>query len=164
MFLPEVGSLIFLLHLFWKKSHVELKSKTKKLIRWHYYIRLNIALRVKIWKNQLLLQKVYSILWRLVPWPQVWPINTHHLISSNFYLESDVQSVYIIYPSGEFYMSWFVASDQFRQLSLLWRRHKVKAGLHCTDEVQNQAETYVCSYQAPCKTPPTLVLYTYRCV
>ncbi len=43
-------------------------------------------------------------------------------------------------------MSWFVTSDQFRQLSLLWRRHKVKAGIHCTDEAQNQAETRVCSY------------------
>ncbi len=47
-----------------------------------------------------------------------------------------------------------VASDQFRQLSLLWRRHKVKAGLRCTDETQNKAETYVCSYLAPCKNPP----------
>ncbi len=33
-----------------------------------------------------------------------------------------------------------MASDQFRQLSLLRRRHKAKAGLHCTDEAQNQAE------------------------
>ncbi len=30
------------------------------------------------------------------PWPQVWPINTHHLILSNFYSESDVQSYIII--------------------------------------------------------------------
>ncbi len=65
--------------------------------------------------------------------------------------ESDVQSYIIIYPSGEFYMSRFVASDQFRQLSLLWRRHKVKAGLHCTHDAQNKAETRVCSYLAPCK-------------
>ncbi len=27
----------------------------------------------------------------------------------------------------------------------------VKAGLHCTDEAQNKAETRVCSYPAPCK-------------
>ncbi len=27
----------------------------------------------------------------------------------------------------------------------------VKSGLHCTDEAQNKAETYVCSYLAPCK-------------
>ncbi len=59
-----------------------------------------------------------------------------------------------LYTSGEFYMSWFVASDQFRQLSLLWRRYKVKAGLHCTDEAQNTAETYACGYLAPCKSPP----------
>ncbi len=26
------------------------------------------------------------------PWPQVWPINTHHLILSNFHSESDAQS------------------------------------------------------------------------
>ncbi len=36
------------------------------------------------------------ILWRVVPWPQVWPINTHHLILSNFYSESDAQS-YILF-------------------------------------------------------------------
>ncbi len=85
------------------------------------------------------------ILWRVVPWPQVWPINTHHLILSNFYSESGTQSYIIINPSGESYMSWFVASDQFRQLSLLWRRHTVKAGLRCADEAQNKAEAYVCS-------------------
>ncbi len=28
----------------------------------------------------------------------------------------------------------------------------MKAGLHCTDEAQNKAETRVCSYLAPCKT------------
>ncbi len=50
-------------------------------------------------------------------------------------------------------MSWFVASDQFRQLSLLWRRDKVKPGSHCTDEAQNKAKAYVCSYLAPCKKP-----------
>ncbi len=79
------------------------------------------------------------------------PINTHHLILSNFHLESDVQSYIFIYPSCEFYMSWFVASNQFRQLSMLWWRHKVKAGLHCTDEAQNKAGTRACSYLAPCK-------------
>ncbi len=47
--------------------------------------------------------------------------------------------------SGEFYMNYFVSSDQFRQLSLLWKRHKVKAGLRCTDEAQSKAEIYVCS-------------------
>ncbi len=61
-------------------------------------------------------------------------------------------SEYALYLSA--YMSWFVASDQFRKLSLLWRRHKVKASSHCTDEAQNKAETYVCSYLAPCKNPP----------
>ncbi len=44
-----------------------------------------------------------------------------------------------------------MASDQFRQLSLLWKRHKVKANLHCIDEAQNKAEARVCSYLAPCK-------------
>ncbi len=34
-------------------------------------------------------------------------------------------------------MSWFVASDQFSQLFLLWRGHYVKANVHCTD---NKAE------------------------
>ncbi len=29
-------------------------------------------------------------------WPQVWPINTHHLILSNFHSESDTQSYIII--------------------------------------------------------------------
>ncbi len=58
--------------------------------------------------------------------------------------------VYIIYPSCEFCMSWFVASDQCRQLSLMCRRHKVKADLPCTDEAQNKAKTRVCSYLAPC--------------
>ncbi len=48
-------------------------------------------------------------------------------------------------------MSWFVPSDQFRQLSLLRRRHKAKANLQFTDEAQNQAETRVCSYLAPCR-------------
>ncbi len=53
------------------------------------------------------------------------------------------------------------ASDQFRQLSLLWRRHKVKTGLHYTDEAQNQAETRVCSYPAPyCHDP---VSSRFRC-
>ncbi len=33
----------------------------------------------------------------------------------------------------------------------MWRRHNIKAGLHCTDEAQNKAETRVCSYLAPCK-------------
>ncbi len=32
--------------------------------------------------------------------------------------------------------------------------HKVKAGLHCNDEAQNKAETYVYSYLAPCYPPP----------
>ncbi len=50
-------------------------------------------------------------------------------------------------------MSWFVASDQFRQLSFLWRRHNVKANLHSTDEAQNKAETRVGSYPAPCLKP-----------
>ncbi len=58
--------------------------------------------------------------------------------------------VYIIYPSCVNNMSWFVVSDQIRHLSLLWRRHKVKACLHRTDEAQNQAETRVCSYPVPC--------------
>ncbi len=44
-----------------------------------------------------------------------------------------------------------MASDQFRQLTLLWRRHLVKVGLHCTDEVQNKAETRARSNLAPCK-------------
>ncbi len=44
------------------------------------------------------------------------------------------------YLSCIFYMSWFVASDQ---LSLLWRRHKFKANLQCTDEAQNKTETRV---------------------
>ncbi len=38
------------------------------------------------------------------------------------------------YPSCVFYMSWFEASDQFKQLSLLWRRHKFKAKLRHADE------------------------------
>ncbi len=61
------------------------------------------------------------------------------------------RSYIFIYPSCEFYMSWFVASDQFRQLSLLWSRHKVKANLHCADEAQNKAEAGACSYLAPYK-------------
>ncbi len=44
-----------------------------------------------------------------------------------------------------FYMSWLVVSDQFRQLSLLRRRYEDKAGLPCTDEAQNKAETRVCT-------------------
>ncbi len=47
-----------------------------------------------------------------------------------------------------------MASDQFRHLPLVWRRHKVKAGLHCADEAQNKAETRACSILAPCKKPP----------
>ncbi len=43
----------------------------------------------------------------------------------------------IIYLSDKFYMSSLVASDQLRQLSLLRRRHKVKAGSHGTDEAKN---------------------------
>ncbi len=38
-------------------------------------------------------------------------------------------------------MSWFVASDQFRQLPLLQRRHKATVNLRCTDEAQNKPET-----------------------
>ncbi len=38
----------------------------------------------------------------------------------------------------------------------MWRRHKVEAGLHCTDEAQKKAETRVCSYLAPCKNSPFL--------
>ncbi len=48
-------------------------------------------------------------------------------------------------------MSWLVTTDQFRQLSLLRRRHKVKANLQCTDEAQNKVETRVCTLLAPCK-------------
>ncbi len=83
------------------------------------------------------------------------------LIFHSHTLEHDWTSLseyIIIYPSGEFYMSWLVASDQLRQLSLLWRRHKVKDGLHCTDEAQHKAETYVCSYLAPYKNPPFHIL------
>ncbi len=40
-------------------------------------------------------------------------------------------------------MSGVVASNQFKQLSLLRRRHKVQATLQCTDEAQNKAETRV---------------------
>ncbi len=50
-------------------------------------------------------------------------------------------------------MSWFLASDQFRQLSLLRRRHKVKTNLQCTDEAQNKAETRVYTELALCKKP-----------
>ncbi len=39
------------------------------------------------------------------------------------------------------YPSWFVASDQFRRLSLLRRRYKVKVNFQCSDEAQNEAET-----------------------
>ncbi len=42
-----------------------------------------------------------------------------------------------------YYMSLFEASVQFRQLSLLWRRHKFKAELQYTDEARNKAETRV---------------------
>ncbi len=49
-----------------------------------------------------------------------------------------------------------MASDQFRQLPLLYRHHKVKAGLHCTDETHNKADTYVSSYLAPFSDPETL--------
>ncbi len=40
-------------------------------------------------------------------WANMWP---RDYSSSNFYTQSDVQYV-IIYRSGEFYMSWFVASN-----------------------------------------------------
>ncbi len=88
----------------------------------------------------------------------VWPISSHHLILPNVQSEGDVQSYIFITPSCEFNMGWFVASDQFRKLTLVWGCHKVKAGLHCADEAQNNAETRMCSYQAPCisankKTP-----------
>ncbi len=53
--------------------------------------------------------------------------------------ENGVQSFLFTYQSCKFYMSWFVTSDQFRQLTLLWRRHNAKVGLHCTDEVQSKA-------------------------
>ncbi len=46
-----------------------------------------------------------------------------------------------IYPSCVYYMTWFVASDQVRQLSLLRRRHKATVNLQCTDEAQNKPET-----------------------
>ncbi len=60
--------------------------------------------------------------------------------------------IYIfINPSCVYNMSWLVASDQFSQLSLLRRRHNVKAYLNFTDEAQNKAETRVCSYLTPCK-------------
>ncbi len=42
-------------------------------------------------------------------------------------------------------MGWFVASDQFSQLSLLRRRYKVKDNLQCIDEAQKKAETHVCA-------------------
>ncbi len=58
--------------------------------------------------------------------------------------ERDAQTYIFINPSCVYYMSWIVASDQFRQLSLLRRRHKVKPGIHCTEEAPNQAETNVC--------------------
>ncbi len=38
-----------------------------------------------------------------------------------------------------------MASDPLRQLSLLRRRHKVKANVHCSDEAQNKAETHACT-------------------
>ncbi len=50
-------------------------------------------------------------------------------------------------------MSWFVASDQFRQLSLLWRRYKVKSGLHCTDEAQKRPKHVYAITQRHVKTP-----------
>ncbi len=50
-----------------------------------------------------------------------------------------------ICPSCEFNMKWFVASDQFRQLSLLRRFHKVNTYLQCADEAQNKAEIPVCT-------------------
>ncbi len=48
-----------------------------------------------------------------------------------------------------------VTRKQFEVLwrRMLWRRHKVKAGLHCADEAQNKAETCVRSYLEPCKNP-----------
>ncbi len=46
----------------------------------------------------------------------------------------------------------FVSFDQFRHFSLLWRCHKVKFNLQCTDEAQNKGETRVCTLLTPCKT------------
>ncbi len=59
-------------------------------------------------KQPILLWKVHSFLWRVVPWPQGWPINTHHLIWPNSHSESDAQTYIFIYPSCVNYMSWFL--------------------------------------------------------
>ncbi len=48
-----------------------------------------------------------------------------------------------IHPTCVYYMSWFVSSDQLRQLSLVRRHHKAKANLQSTDQAQNKAETYL---------------------
>ncbi len=48
-----------------------------------------------------------------------------------------------IYPIFVYYMRWFVASDQFRQLSLLWRRYKFKDHSRFIDEAQNKAEARI---------------------
>ncbi len=55
------------------------------------------------------------------------------------------------YPIFVFSMSWFAASDQFRQLSLVWRRHKFKAKLR-------HAETHVYICLKPCKNPTYHIL------
>ncbi len=56
-----------------------------------------------------------------------------------------------IYLSCVYRKSYFVASDQFKQLSLLRNCHKVKAYLQCTDESQNRAETRIYTYLVTCK-------------
>ncbi len=84
-----------------------------------------------------------SVVALLVNWNGVLELSKH-IHSCGSYHNAD----------GEFHLnisSWFVAYGQLRQLYLLWRRHKVKADLHRTDEAQNKAETRVCSYLAPCK-------------
>ncbi len=49
------------------------------------------------------------------------------------------------------YMTWVGLWLPIRQLSSLWRPHKVKAKLRCTEEDQNKAERCGSTYLAPCK-------------
>ncbi len=67
-----------------------------------------------------------SLLWLVVPWPQVWPINTHHLILSNFHSESDVQS-YILFTR----VAWITWVD-------LWLLISLDSCLCCEDVIKSK--------------------------
>ncbi len=69
---------------------------------------------------------------------------------SNAHSERAMLRRIYIYPSCVYYMSWFVASDQFIQLPSLRRRHKVKNKCTCTGSISSNPLTFHIACSPPC--------------